>query len=90
MVALCPKRKVKHAIDGQFLWIPAEPTELDLNSIRKEPVLLAAIRLRLNESIALRLDASRSARDFRTNGNRGYGLIANGPGLWSYVQERGA
>ncbi len=47
--ALCPKRKVKDEIDGQSIWIPAEPTELDLNSIRNEPVLLAAIRLRLSD-----------------------------------------
>ncbi|MCY2981530.1 MAG: hypothetical protein NTU79_22955, partial [Planctomycetota bacterium] len=43
---LCPKRKVKQEIDGQSTWIPAEATEWDLNSIRNDPVLLAAIRLR--------------------------------------------
>ena len=46
--ALCPKRKVKQEVDGQSIWIPAEPTELDLNSIRNDPVLLAAIRLRFS------------------------------------------
>ena len=46
---LCPKRKVKQEIDGQSTWIPAEATEWILNSIRNDPVLLAAIRLRLSD-----------------------------------------
>ena len=71
--ALCPKRKVKQEIDGQSIWLPAEPTELDLNSIRNEPVLLAAIRLRLSDiSWWMRLLCQYIA--LRANGEDGEGL----------------
>ena len=70
---LCPKRKVKQEIDGQSIWLPAEPTELDLNSIRNEPVLLAAIRLRLSDiSWWMRLLCQYIA--MRANGEDGDGL----------------
>ena len=45
----CPKRKVRREVNGQKLWIPAEPTEFDLNSIRNDPVKLANIRKRLSD-----------------------------------------
>ena len=71
--ALCPKRKVKQEIDGQSIWLPAEPTELDLNSIRNEPVLLATIRLRLSDiSWWMRLLCQYIA--LRANGEEGEGL----------------
>ncbi|MEQ1826881.1 MAG: hypothetical protein ABL921_13080 [Pirellula sp.] len=46
---LCPKRKIKRVVDGQTLWEPAEPNEYDLNSIRDDPVKLAAVRRRLSD-----------------------------------------
>jgi hypothetical protein len=71
--ALCPKRKVKQEIDGQSTWIPAEATKADLNSIRNDPVLLAAIRLRLSDiSWWMRLLCQYIA--LRANGEEGEGL----------------
>jgi REP element-mobilizing transposase RayT len=70
---LCPKRKVKQEIDGQSTWIPAEATEWDLNSIRNDPVLLAAIRVRLSDiSWWMRLLCQYIA--LRANGEEGEGL----------------
>ena len=46
---LCPSRKVQREVDGQSLWVPAEPTEFDLNGIRNDPVRLATIRRRLSD-----------------------------------------
>jgi hypothetical protein len=47
--ALCPKRKVRKEIDGKEVYVPAEPNECDLNSIRNDPVALAQVRLRLSD-----------------------------------------
>ena len=35
---LCPTRKVKLEVDGQWVKVPAEPTEFELNDIRNDPV----------------------------------------------------
>ena len=37
---LCPTRKVRSEVDGQSLWVPAEPTEFDLNAIRNDLTML--------------------------------------------------
>ncbi len=44
-----PSKRLEQESDGQSIWLPAEPTELDLNSIGNGPVLLAAIRFRLSD-----------------------------------------
>ncbi len=70
---LCPQRKIKRVIDEQEVWIPAEPTELDLNSIRNDPTKLAAVRLRLSDiSWWMRLLCQYIA--LRANGEEGEGL----------------
>ena len=47
--SLCPLRKIKVEVDGKKTWIPVEPTEWDLNSIRNDPVKLANVRSRLSD-----------------------------------------
>lgn len=70
---LCPKRKVKCEVDGQTLWMPAEPNEYDLNSIRNDPAKLADIRRRLSDiSWLMRLLCQYIA--LRANGEEGEGL----------------
>jgi hypothetical protein len=60
-------------VNGQKLWIPAEPTEFDLNSIRNDPVKLASIRKRLSDiSWWMRLRCQYVA--MRANGEEGEGL----------------
>ena len=64
---LCPQRKVQREVNGQVVSVPAEPTEWDLNSIRNDPVKLAAVRYRLsNISWWIRLLCQNIA--LRTNG----------------------
>ena len=46
---LCPTRKVKQTVDGCTVFVPATPTQYDLNSIRNDPVKLAVIRKRLSD-----------------------------------------
>ena len=46
---LCPKREVKRIVDGQNLWVPVDPNEYDLNSIRNDPAKLTDIRRRLSD-----------------------------------------
>jgi hypothetical protein len=46
---LCPTRKVKLEINGEWVKVPAAPTEFELNAIRNDPVRLATIRLRLSD-----------------------------------------
>ena len=71
--SLCPQRKIKIEIDGKKNWVPAEPTEWDLNSIRNDPVKLAAVRSRLsNISWWMRLLCQYIA--LRANGEDGEGL----------------
>ncbi len=70
---LCPQRKVKREMNGQVVAVPAEPTEWDLNSIRNDPVKLAAVRSRLsNISWWMRLLCQYIA--LRANGEEGEGL----------------
>ena len=70
---LCPQRKVKREVNGQVVSVPAEPTEWDLNSIRNDPVKLAAVRSRLsNISWWMRLLCQYIA--LRANGEEGEGL----------------
>jgi len=88
--SLCPKRKVKHEVDGQSIWIPAEPTEWDLNLIRKDPVLLAAIRLRLSyrmPSVEERLDElEKDVRILKLTRAHESELSAKKPGWTSRVE----
>ena len=71
--SLCPQRKTKSEIDGKKNWIPDEPTEWDLNSIRNDPVKLAAVRSRLSDiSWWMRLLCQYIA--LRANGEEGKGL----------------
>ena len=54
---LCPTRKVKLEINGEWVNTPATPTEFELNAIRNDPVRLATVRLRLSDlSWRMRLD----------------------------------
>ena len=46
---LCPTRKVKLEINGEWVKTPATPTEFELNAIRNDPVRLATMRLRLSD-----------------------------------------
>ena len=70
---LCPTRKVKREVDGQWLKVPAEPTEFELNAIRNDPVRLATIRRRLSDlSWWMRLLCQYIA--LRANGEDGAGL----------------
>jgi hypothetical protein len=70
---LCPQRKLKRNVDGVDIWIPAEPTEWDLNSIRNDPIKLAAVRSRLSDiSWWMRLLCQFIA--LRANGEEGEGL----------------
>ena len=70
---LCPKRKVQRELDGELVWIPAEPNEFDLNSIRNDPVKLASIRRRLSDiSWWMRLLCQYIA--LRANNEEGEGL----------------
>ncbi len=70
---LCPQRKVKREVNGQVVSVSAEPTEWDLNSIRNDPVKLAAVRSRLsNISWWMRLLCQYIA--LRANGEEGEGL----------------
>lgn len=70
---LCPQRKLKCHVDGQNIWVPAEPTEWDLNSIRNDPVKLSAVRSRLSDiSWWMRLLCQYIA--LRANGEEGEGL----------------
>jgi REP element-mobilizing transposase RayT len=74
-LTLCPKRKVKvkGEVDGQTLWMPVEPNECDLNSIRTDPVKLSEIRRRLSDiSWWMRLLCQYIA--LRANGEEGAGL----------------
>jgi hypothetical protein len=71
--SLCPQRKTKSEIDGEKNWVPVEPTEWDLNSIRNDPVKLAAVRSRLSDiSWWMRLLCQYIA--LRANGEEGKGL----------------
>ena len=71
--ALCPQRKIKCEIEGKKSWIPVEPTEWDLNSIRNDPVKLANVRSRLSDiSWWMRLLCQYIA--LRANGEEGEGL----------------
>ena len=71
--SLCPQRKIKSEIDGKKNWVPVEPTEWDLNSIRNDPVKLAAVRSRLSDiSWWMRLLCQYIA--LRANGEDGKGL----------------
>ena len=71
--SLCPQRKIKSEIDGTKNWVPVEPTEWDLNSIRNDPVKLAAVRSRLSDiSWWMRLLCQYIA--LRANGEEGKGL----------------
>ena len=71
--SLCPQRKVKSEIDGKKNWVPVEPTEWDLNSIRNDPVKLASVRCRLSDiSWWMRLLCQYIA--LRANGEDGEGL----------------
>jgi hypothetical protein len=71
--SLCPQRKTKSEIDGKKNWVPVEPTEWDLNSIRNDPVKLAAVRSRLSDiSWWMRLLCQYIA--LRANGEEGKGL----------------
>ena len=71
--SLCPQRKIKSEIDGKKNWVPVEPTEWDLNSIRNDPVKLAAVRSRLSDiSWWMRLLCQYIA--LRANGEEGKGL----------------
>jgi REP element-mobilizing transposase RayT len=71
--SLCPLRKIKSEIDGKQNWVPVEPTEWDLNSIRNDPVKLAAVRARLSDiSWWMRLLCQYIA--LRANGEEGKGL----------------
>ena len=71
--SLCPQRKMKSEIDGKQNWVPVEPTEWDLNSIRNDPVKLAVVRSRLsNISWWMRLLCQHIA--LRANGEEGKGL----------------
>ena len=71
--SLCPQRKIKSEIDGKKNWVPVEPTEWDLNSIRNDPVKLATIRSRLSDiSWWMRLLCQYIA--LRANGEEGEGL----------------
>ncbi len=36
-------------VDGQWINMPAEPTEFEVNAIRNDPVRLATIRSRLSD-----------------------------------------
>ena len=70
---LCPQRKIKGEIEGKKSWIPVEPTEWDLNSIRNDPVKLADVRSRLSDiSWWMRLLCQYIA--LRANGEDGEGL----------------
>ena len=46
---LCPTRKIKLEINGEWVKVPVAPTEYDLNAIRNDPVRLATIRRRLSD-----------------------------------------
>ena len=71
--SLCPQRKIKSEIDGKKNWVPVEPTEWDLNSIRNDPVKLATVRSRLSDiSWWMRLLCQYIA--LRANGEEGKGL----------------
>ena len=71
--SLCPQRKIKSKIEGDKSWVPAEPTEWDLNSIRNDPVKLAEVRSRLSDiSWWMRLLCQTIA--LRANGEEGKGL----------------
>jgi REP element-mobilizing transposase RayT len=71
--SLCPQRKIKSELDGKKNWVPVEPTEWDLNSIRNDPVKLAAVRSRLSDiSWWMRLLCQYIA--LRANGEEGKGL----------------
>jgi len=70
---LCPKRKIKRDVGGQKLWVPVDPNEYDLNTIRNDPVKLAEIRRRLSDiSWWMRLLCQYIA--MRANGEEGEGL----------------
>ncbi len=70
---LCPTRKVKLEINGEWAKTPAAPTEFELNAIRNDPVRLATIRLRLSDlSWWMRLLCQYIA--MRANGEDGDGL----------------
>ena len=70
---LCPTRKVKLEINGEWVKVPAAPTEFELNAIRNDPVRLATIRLRLSDlSWWMRLLCQYIA--MRANGEDGKGL----------------
>ena len=70
---LCPSRKVKLEVDGQWIKVPAEPTEFELNAIRNNPARLATIRRRLSDlSWWMRLLCQYIA--MRANGEDGQGL----------------
>ena len=70
---LCPTRKVKMEVDGEWIKVPAEPTEFELNAIRNDPVRLATIRGRLSDlSWWMRLLCQYIA--LRANGEDGAGL----------------
>jgi len=70
---LCPTRKVKLEINGEWVKVPATPTEFDLNAIRNDPVRLAEIRLRLSDfSWWMRLLCQYIA--MRANAEEGEGL----------------
>ncbi|MEI7460242.1 MAG: hypothetical protein WCK15_12595, partial [Pirellula sp.] len=70
---LCPTRKIKLEINGEWDKVPAAPTEFDLNAIRNDPVRLATIRRRLSDlSWWMRLLCQYIA--MRANGEDGDGL----------------
>ena len=70
---LCPTRKVKLEINGEWVKVPAAPTEFELNAIRNDPVRLAEIRLRLSDlSWWMRLLCQYIA--MRANAEEGEGL----------------
>ena len=70
---LCPTRKNKLEINGEWVKVPASPTEFDLNAIRNDPVRLATVRLRLSDlSWWMRLLCQYIA--MRANGEEGKGL----------------